>query len=364
MKSCGIVTEYNPFHNGHIYHIQKSREMTDCEVLIAVMSGNFTQRGEPAVCDKYQRAEAALRNGVDIVIELPFICAVQNGSVFGAQSVSLLKKAGVSDIVFGSETGNLEELQEIASLPVNVDHLKERMHQGESYPKAYGLLADYIYPNDRLAVCYLRALEGSEITPHALPRSNDYNDTALSSLASASAVRKALLEGRDISEATPMEIPDPVFMKDLYPYLRRLLLLRKRETVQQYFLVNEGIEKLMHDAADRYDDYEAFLKACVSKRYTRSRIQRTALQILCENSKEEVKALEDPTYLRVLGFTPKGQEYLKEFKKKEKIITLFKEIPPSYKVLEERAMQLYASLYPEEKRKALLKRELMGPIRI
>ena len=124
MKIAGMITEYNPFHKGHKYHIEKTREITGCDVLVAVMSGHFVQRGEPAVIDKWSRVEAALENGVDLVIELPFAYAVQSAKQFAMASVELLSVAGVSDIVFGSETNNREELMLIDSMPINVDAIK------------------------------------------------------------------------------------------------------------------------------------------------------------------------------------------------------------------------------------------------
>jgi len=362
MKTCGIVVEYNPFHNGHLIHIEKSREQSGCECLIAVMSGNYVQRGEFAIADKWQRTECALEHGVDLVVELPLILTLQSATVFGENSAGLLKLLGVDHIAFGSETANLEELQKIASLPVNVNYLKERMRKGESYPKAYGLLSDSVYPNDRLAICYLRALLDSDVKPLAIKRNDNANDEMIDTVCSARAIRKAVLNGQDYHNSTPMEIRSPVCNADLWPYLRRLLIMSDRESLEKIFLVREGIEKMLKDNAEKYENYEDFLRASISKRYTRGRIQRTLMQIVLGNKKEEVSALSFPGYLRVLGFNATGRQFLKEYEGPGKVITTFKEIPPSYKLFEERGSKLYASLFPEEKRKELLKRELQGPI--
>lgn len=362
MKTCGIIVEYNPFHNGHWYHIREARKLTQCDCLIAVMSGNFTQRGEPAIVDKFQRTEVALLHGVDLLIELPHICVVQNASIFGETAVHLLKMLKVDTIVFGSETGNLKELKTIADLPINVEYLKERLREGESYPKAYGLLADYIYPNDRLAVSYLRALKDSSIKAFALKRTSQYNSHDIHKHASASAIRNSVFSKKDYRHSTPMIINDAVRLADLYPYLRRTLLLEKRENLQERFLVKEGIEKLMRDSASRYQEFEEFMKACVNKRYTRSRIQRTALQIMLHNTTEEVSHIQKPTYLRILGFNDIGRSFVNGTKHQLHYITSLKEIPLSYKIFEERAMYLYASLFEEDKRKELIKKELSGPV--
>jgi len=192
MKIAGIVTEYNPFHQGHIHHITLTRRITGCDVLIAVMSGNFVQRGEPAVIDKWQRTEAALTHGVDLVIELPFAYAVQSAKQFAEASIGILALAGVTDIVFGSETNNLEELKEFAAMPINVNAFKEKMKSGAGYPAAYGLSTASYFPNDILGIAYLKAMEGTDIIPHTIQRTNSYHDTAMDSeFASASALRHA-----------------------------------------------------------------------------------------------------------------------------------------------------------------------------
>ena len=363
MNITGIVVEYNPFHNGHILHINKARELTNSNLIIACMSGNFTQRGEAAIINKWERTKMALKYGVDLVVELPFIYSSQCASIFAKESVAILKELKINTLVFGSETNNLEELKDIASLPVNVDHLKQYLRNGESYPKAYGLLNGGIYPNDSLAVHYLRALEGSDIKPYSIKREGAYNDIKLSSLCSGKAIREALSNHIDIKDATPMIINEPIFHSDIYPYLRNQLLLSDRNTIQKIFLVNEGIEKLLIDNAFKYDNYDDFLNACVSKRYTKSRIERTILQILIQNTKENMNNLEKPHYIRILGFNDKGRAHLATVKEELKLVTRFKELPQTMKNIEEKASYLYASLiHDENKRQEFLKREMMGPV--
>lgn len=363
MNITGIVVEYNPFHNGHILHINKARELTNSNLIIACMSGNFTQRGEAAIINKWERTKMALKYGVDLVVELPFIYSSQCASIFAKESVAILKELKINTLVFGSETNNLEELKDIASLPVNVDHLKQYLRNGESYPKAYGLLNGGIYPNDSLAVHYLHALEGSDIKPYSIKREGAYNDIKLSSLCSGKAIREALSNHIDIKDATPMIINEPIFHSDIYPYLRNQLLLSDRNTIQKIFLVNEGIEKLLIDNAFKYDNYDDFLNACVSKRYTKSRIERTILQILIQNTKENMNNLEKPHYIRILGFNDKGRAHLATVKEELKLVTRFKELPQTMKNIEEKASYLYASLiHDENKRQEFLKREMMGPV--
>ena len=179
MNVTGIIVEYNPFHNGHIKHIKEARKLTKADVLIAITSGNFTQRGDISVLDKFEKTNAALDYGVDLVIELPYIYTVQNSKVFGEKAVELLNAIGVDSIVFGSETCNLEELNKYAELNINVDYLKEIMDTGLSYPKAYGLLASSLYPNDILAVSYLKAIQKTNIKAYPIKRTSNFHDTKL-----------------------------------------------------------------------------------------------------------------------------------------------------------------------------------------
>lgn len=359
MNITGIVVEYNPFHNGHIYHINKAREETNADILIAITSGNFTQRGAVSIMNKYDKTMAALSHGVDLVVELPYIYTVQNASVFGQKSIEILSKLGINHLVFGSETGNKEELLNFANHSINVDHLKEAMERGLSYPKAYGLLAGSLFPNDILAISYLKAIKDSDIKPHVILRTNSYNGETLEEIASARAIRKAIKENRNYHIATPITIDEPLFNEDLYPYLQRIIL---SHDISNIFLVSEGIENLLIKNANEYDDYNDFLNNSVSKRYTKARINRICMNILNNITKDEVKELGEIDYVRVLGFNDKGREYLRNFRDVEdfKIVTQFKNIPEPYKNIEWKVANMYASFL--KNRKEYLLRELKGPI--
>ncbi len=362
MNISGIVVEYNPFHNGHIYHLDKVKELTNPDLIIAITSGCFSQRGEISIIDKFEKTKAALNHGVDIMIELPYIYTVQNASVFGEKSVELLKMMGINNLIFGSETNNLQELMDFASYNIQIDYLKEILSQGDSFPKAYGLLAGSLYPNDILGISYLRAIQNSDIKPYLIQRTNSYHSEELSNIASAKAIREAIKNNLDYSIATPVKINNPIFNKDIYPYLQRLLLTIDKNSLKDIFLVSEGIENLLISNAAKYDDYDNFINACVSKRYTRARIQRICVHIINQISKQEVLNLEPLNYVRVLGFNSKGQEYLRTFRKQDdiKIVTQFKNIPDSYKTIEWKVSNMYASY--TNNRKEYLKQELKGPI--
>ena len=360
MKKTGIIVEYNPFHNGHLYHLQQARKLTDADVLIAVCSGNYNLRGDLSIIHKFEKTKAALQHGVDLVIELPYIYTTQNANVFGSQAVGLLKQFEIDSLVFGSETNNLEELKKYADLEIDVSRLKELMHEGLSYPKAYGLLSASLYPNDLLAVTYLKALKGTNIVPLSIQRTNNYLSQELEVISSASAIRKAIRENRDVSRYIPYPVKEAVFIDELYPYLRNLLFTLSREELKGIFLVEEGIENLLKENAIRFDNYEDFIQASISRRYTRSRLQRICLQIINHITKQEVAALPEMNHIRILGFNQKGRELLHEYKEKLPIVTQFKHIPDGYKEIEWKSSLIYASLLKDPA--SYLKQELKGPI--
>ena len=353
------VREYNPFHNGHLYHINKARELTNPDVLVAVTSGNYNQRGDVSIINKFEKTKAALENGVDLVLDLPYIYTTQNAYVFGSKAVEILKKVNTNYLVFGSETNNIEELKKYAELQVDVTRLKELMHDGNSYPKAYGLLSSYLYPNDMLAVTYLKALKDTKIEPISIQRTNDYHSENLDIISSASAIRKAVKENKDITNATPIKIDNPVFNDYLYKTLRSILFTSTTEQLSKIFLVTEGIENMLIDNAIKYDNYEEFINNSISRRYTRARIQRVILQIINNVTKKEVEQLPDMDYVRVLGFNNKGQELLKQLKDDTKFVTQFKNIPEAYKKIEWKTNLVYANITNNSQE--YIKQELKGP---
>lgn len=367
MKACGITAEYNPFHNGHMHQIAETKKQCDADVMIAVMSGSFTQRGEPAVASRRLRAEYAVRNGIDLVIELPYVYAVQSAVRFAEGAVRLLERAGVSFISFGSECGNLENLMEIAATPVNPDHIREAMSSGMSFPRAYSLLTASLHPNDLLAVCYLRAMRDTGITPVLVQRTSGYHDETLHETASALAIRTALKEGRPLQETTVMkDVLEGSFHPwwDLYyPYLRTFLLMTPRERLSEYFLFSEGIENHLKKQAETCADFSSFLAACISYRYTASRIRRTCLSALNQVTRREASLAMENDVLRILAFNDKGREWLRKLKEEDvRFASRYSQIPEAERMLSWKCTQMYASVFPEEERKRLLKEEITGAL--
>lgn len=367
MKVCGIVAEYNPFHKGHKYQIQKTKEILDCDVMIAVMSGNFTQRGEPAVINKWKRAVAACQNGIDIVIELPYIYSTQSAAKFSHGAISLLKMMKITHLSFGSECGNLENLLEIADTPINPDHLHQSMSQGMSFPKAYSLLTTEMMPNDILAVSYLKEIQDTTIEPILIKRTSNYLDDTLQEVSSALAIRKALKQNEDLLDTTPMqEELEQAFhpwIERYYPYLRTLLLTADAEQLSQHFLFNEGIENHLIRQAKVSENFDEFLKNCVNWRYTASRIRRTCLQAMNQIRNSDVQKLPALDRPRVLAFNDKGRSYLKTLKKQNILYaSRFAEVPYPWRKMELKTTMLYTSVFPEEMRNEIISKEIGGAL--
>lgn len=378
MSVTGVIVEYNPFHNGHIYHLQQARSKTNCDVLIAVMSGHFTQRGEPSVIDKWTRTRFALEYGVDLVIELPFNYATQSADYFASGALTLLNALGIDTLVYGSESNNADELCQIAQTITHqqdsYDQLvKEAMNQGERYPTACNqalsvlLNKEIRLPNDLLAFSYIKEIiqQHYPIQPVSIARTNDFHSVSLNGkISSATSIRQALKDHTDISQTTPMakELEkNPILLEDFYDLLYYELI--SNPYLDQYHLVDEGIDKLMTKKIMTATSMEDFISSLTSKRYTQARIQRTILSILIN----QPKGLYPIDYIRVLGMTAAGQSYLNQIKKKTPIpiISNFSSCQSPLLDLELKATKLYACALPLKKRLAFIEKEYKGkPIRI
>lgn len=362
MIVTGIITEYNPFHNGHLYHIQKTKELTNCDLLICVMSGNFVQRGEPAVYDKWKRAKCAIEHGCDIVIELPFAFATQSATQFAKGAVDCLNLAKCDNFVFGSEIDDLDMLKKIVSLPS--DMFKDILKEGCSPVKAYEMIYGQFNPNDILGINYLKACTDKTIEPLTIKRTNAYFDTALNNeIASASAIRNAMKENKDISRFTPMHhIPAQNDLERYYDTIRTLLLTLDGDYLKTLFLMDEGIEQHLIKQAKTAEDFNTFMNLAVCKRYTKAKIQRTLLHLLLQTTKQSINELPELDYLRILAFNSKGKEYLKTLKEDVKIASRFNQIPLAYRNMELKASQVYAMGLDRKEREAFMKSELQPPI--
>lgn len=364
MKAAGIICEYNPFHNGHIHHIEQTRKITGCDVLVCVMSGNFVQRGEPAIIDKWERTRAALTHGVDLMIELPFAYATQSAAFFAQGAVKTLALADVKDIVFGSESNDLRTLGKLAHL--DSSSYRDLMEDGLSAAKAYEIIYGKMNPNDILGINYIQAMEPYGITPHCIQRTNEYHDSSLNGhFASASALRMALMNKQKISAYSPMDVSgQPLHTLDeYYPFLQGQLLTLSQEYLNTLFMMDEGMENQLKVHAEKYDKFEDFLQASISKRYSASRIRRTLIHLLHHTTKTDINTLPALAHIRILGFNQKGREYLKELKQHQDLLiaSRISQLPLPYRKMELKAAQVYGLSH---RRQEQVEKELQPPLRL
>ena len=349
MNVTAIISEYNPLHKGHLYHIETARKETNADYVIAIMSGNFVQRGTPAILDKYVRAEAALRSGVDLVLELPTMYATASAEYFALGGAALANTLGcVTHLSFGSEFGHADKILETAKLLLEEPEemkipLKEALKEGFSYPaaRAYAVkishpeLADILEePNNILGVEYCKALLKlkSTIIPHTLKRQGqDYHseDTA-SGFASATGIRKLLTSPTDDSKdilktqlapaaydliGNYFEHP-PLSEDDFSMLLRYKLITENRAHLTEYFGVTKELSNRIYKHLNTFESFSAFADELKTKNITRTAINRALLHILLDIKAADVQAVTKRgcvDYIRVLGFRKKAAGLLKEF---------------------------------------------------
>ncbi|MEG0314335.1 MAG: nucleotidyltransferase family protein [Erysipelotrichaceae bacterium] len=359
MNVTGIVVEYNPFHYGHIHHINQTKGISNCDVLIAVMSSNFVQRGEPAIINKWERTKFALSHGVDIIVELPFVYSTQSASEFATASINILKLLGVNSIVFGSECNSIHTLMSHVNSEQEIK-FDPKLSTVKNYETANGGLG----PNDILASCYLKAIGDSKIVPYTIQRTNAYHDDKLNStLSSASAIRKGIANNKDISEATPMAslLSNTNTLDKYYPLIRAKLLGSTPLELKKIFMFDEGIENMFIKQATKNYEFHSFINSCISKRYTRAKICRTLIHLINDTKKECINTLPVLSKVRVLGFNDIGRNYLATLDSNV-YTTNISDYEEPYKSIELKATRMYT--YPltpiEQKEIELL--ELKGPI--
>ena len=338
MKISAIIAEFNPFHNGHKYLIDEAKKSSDA--VFCVMSGSFVQRGEAAIFDKWTRAEAAVRSGADLVLELPAVYAVSTAERFAFGAVSLIKKLGCADeIVFGSESGNIKALADCAKLAANEpfeisQKIKSFLADGMSFPMARqaaydGLIDGSILntPNNILAIEYMKSAfdQKLDIGFRTIRRIGDYHSEALSEYASATALRKRLKSGGDISPFIPEEaaklfknaaIYDTSALDNTVLYLLRS---KKAEEIAEINDITEGLENALIKAAAKCSDVTSLIGEVSGKRYTKTKIARILVSLLLGTDKKIIR--KEPTYARILAFNDTGRKIINKADKNFPIIT-------------------------------------------
>ena len=331
MQAVGIVAEYNPFHNGHLHHLQETKKLTNLPV-IAVMSGSFMQRGEPAFMNKWQRARLAVENGVDLLLELPATFSLRSAEFFARGAVNILKATGcVTHLSCGAESPNTDfaKLASIITSEAFQKELQSLIKTGQPYASAYEktlqALADVQAlntPNDILALEYSKALQNTSITPLFIQReAANYNDANIEgNIASATAIRKAFSENNadSLKKAVPqnvwqaLENHEAIHEKLLWNLISYRLRLLAPSEIANRCQCTEGLENLLKQAANCTTLEEA-VTLCSNKRYPATRIRRLFMQLLLDKERSYLEQAE-PAYIRVLAFNDEGRQLLKIMK--------------------------------------------------
>jgi len=391
MKITGIIAEYNPLHNGHLYQIQKTKEEIASDYIVVVMSGSFVQRGAPAIIDKYTRAKMALMAGADLVLELPVYYSTSSAELFSMGAVTLLDKLGcISDLCFGSECGDISLINKIAQLTLDESaeyksRLNEYLKLGNSYPMSsamalkdscadealkYNLYDILNAPNNSLGITYVKSLKKrqSNIVPHTITRiGGDYNDDSLG-VFSASSVRKHLEETGNLN-AIANQLPDytyesmmnayhksfPITENDFSQFiiyrLRSLKyekdMLGLKASDANYLLssfvdINESLSRRIDSSLNQFEDYRQFCSLLKSKHLTYTHVSRALIHILLDLKKSRLEQYIRNDYIyyaRVLGFK-KDSSYLLTKIKENSDIPLISKLADSDQLLRENGRQM------------------------
>lgn len=348
MSVTGIISEYNPFHNGHKYNCTMAKKVTRSDYIVSIMSGSFLQRGEPAIFDKWSRAKMAVLEGVDLVIELPVIYSCQPAENFAYGAVKILNSFGIVDyLCFGSESGNINELMKISSILMNEPkHFKKDFNKsilkGMSYSKAIGDAINSIMgtkgacPNNILGIEYIKAIKklDSDIKPVTIKRiNNDYNDTYLTgAISGATAIREEIRQN-GLSENFRITVPKttlnivkekyknqdgPVFFEDFSDLIFYQLRRASLSDLSKLPHIKEGIEYRIKAKSNTSTSLNELIDNIKTKRYTRTYLQRILCHTLIGITKSDVlrsKINKSLAYIRVLALNKKGRELLREANK-------------------------------------------------
>ncbi|MCH5303716.1 MAG: nucleotidyltransferase [Ruminococcus sp.] len=356
MRTNAIICEYNPFHNGHKYQIENIKKHSD-NAITAIMSGSFTQRGDIAIIDKFKRAEVAIKNGVDLVVELPTVYACSSANCFAKAGVRIAGAIGCTDeLCFSVEDYNPELLIEVAEKFEEEDfneEIKLNMQNGDYYPQAVEKAFKKLYsnelsdivtkPNNILAIEYLKALKGTDIKPYIIERVGIGHDSSecTENMASASNIRKMILKGEKTESFIPKPTPDFSYPADI-KRLEKIILYKLRTMTANDFAelsdVSEGLENRILNSVRNSNSVEEIIDDIKTKRYTHARIRRIIIGALL-NIKADMPKRNVP-YLRVLAFNEKGEKLLSEIKKSGNL-PLITNVSDGYKSLDENAREIF-----------------------
>ena len=325
----GIIAEFNPLHNGHLYLINKIKEKYEDASIILVLSGNYTQRGIPSIIDKWKKTELSLKLGIDLVVELPFPFSTQSADYFAYGATTLLNYLKVDKLIFGSESNDIKVLEKIADAQKDDKFntlVKLYCKSGYNYPTALSLSLEELTnekvttPNDLLGISYIKAIKENNysIEVETIKRTNDYHEEELEKdISSATSIRKALKEGIDISNQVPKIELDYLnelhYIDDYFNIIKYKIITE--EDLSIYQTVDKEIIKKLKKEILNSNNIDEFIKRIKTKRYTYNKISRMLLHILTNFTKEKAKEFNKISYIRVLGMNNTGRNILNIIKK-------------------------------------------------
>lgn len=324
MEAVGIICEYNPLHNGHIYHIEQVKKRFPGKAIILVLNGYFLERGEVSILSKENKTKLALIYGVDLVVELPFIFGSQSADIFANAAIKILGYLGCSYLVFGSESNNIETLKKVAKIqdtPLYNEKVQKLLATGINYPtalaKALEIDADIFNPNDLLGISYIKAINNNKlnITPVTIKRTSTYRSkTENSNIISASNIRNKLKQEESIINYVPkksLKLIENISLENLFSFIKYKILTEPN--LNKYLTVDEGIENRLKEKITDSKNIEEFILNIKTKRYTYNKITRMLIHILVGLPKE-INKIANIEYIKILGFNKKGRTYLHELK--------------------------------------------------
>lgn len=351
MEIIGLIAEYNPFHNGHLYQINKIKEMYPNSIIILVLNGFFLERGIISLESKEEKTKLALKYGVDIVLELPFVYGSQSSDIFASYSLKILNNLHINKLVFGSESNNIKMLIDTAKYQLTDEFnekVKEYLDQGINYPTALNKagLNNIDSPNDLLGLSYIKAIleNNYDIEPISIKRTNNYHDNNLEdTIVSASNIREKYENNIDIAKYIPEGKLNTIDYDLLFNLLKTKILTDK--DLSKYLTVDEGIENKLKKDIVSSNNLEELINNIKTKRYTYNRIMRMLMHILIGFTKEDNERL-SLDYIKLLGFNTKGKEYINNIKKDITIPVISKvaDLPSLINKYEQTAAAIYEIL--------------------
>ncbi len=333
MDVVGIICEYNPFHNGHLYHLKKVKELFPNSLIILVLNGYFLERGDISIINKYDKTKIALKYGIDIVLELPFVYGTQSADIFASTSLKILNNFKCNYLIFGSELNDIDKLNTLVDYTIkNKDtyntSIKEYLDKGVNYPTALSKSLNINYKldsNDLLGISYIKSIKENKynIKPVSIKRTNNFLDTTSNdAIVSATNVRNKLNNNEDISKYIPKY--DKKYIKNIninniFTYLKYKIITEKDLSI--YLDVDEGIEYRLKKVINDVHNTDELIEKLKSKRYTYNKIRRMLIHILVGLTKKDNKRIK-LDYIKILGFSKNGQKYINSIKKNLKITTV------------------------------------------